>query len=103
VRITSIAPAEEDGEITVTMTVVGQTLQDVLEMVRALETSSFFATIYPVDETNLEEREGGETGIAATLKLDYVEDVRTPPEASDDPAPEPAAEPEPSADEEPQP
>ncbi len=76
VRITSIAPAEEEGEITVTMTVVGQTLQDVLEMVRALESSSFFATIYPVNESNLEEQNRGETGIAATLRLDYVEDVR---------------------------
>jgi len=78
VRITSIAPAEEEGEITVTMTVVGRTLSDVLEMVRGLESSSFFATIYPVDEANLEDEERGETGIAATLRLDYVEDVREP-------------------------
>ena len=40
VRITSIAPTEKEGEISVTMTVVGRTLQDVLEMVRALESSS---------------------------------------------------------------
>ncbi len=78
VRITSIAPAEEEGEITVTMTVVGRTLSDVLEMVRALESSSFFATIYPLDEANLEDEDRGETGIAATLRLDYVEDVRSP-------------------------
>jgi Tfp pilus assembly protein PilN len=76
VRITSIAPAEEEGEITVTMTVVGRMLSDILEMVRALESSSFFATIYPVAEANLEDEERGETGIAATLRLDYVEDVR---------------------------
>lgn len=78
VRITSIAPAEEEGEITVTMTVVGRTLKDVLELVRGLESSSFFATIYPVDEANLEDEDRGETGIAATLRLDYVEDVREP-------------------------
>jgi Tfp pilus assembly protein PilN len=84
VRITSIAPAEEEGEITVTMTVVGQTLQDVLEMVRALESSSFFATIYPVDEANLGDQDRGETGIAATLRLDYVEDVREEVAAPDD-------------------
>jgi len=82
VRITSIAPSEEEGEISVTMTVVGQTLQDVLEMVRALESSSFFATVFPLDETNLAEAERGETGIAATLELTYVEDVRTPSEPS---------------------
>lgn len=76
VRVTSIAPAEEEGEISVTMTVVGETLQDVLEMVRALESSSFFATVFPLDETNLAEAERGESGIAATLKLDYIEDVR---------------------------
>jgi Tfp pilus assembly protein PilN len=76
VRVTSISPAEEEGEITVTMTVVGRTLPDVLEMVRALESSSFFATIYPLDEANLGDEDRGETGIAATLRLDYVEDVR---------------------------
>jgi Tfp pilus assembly protein PilN len=80
VRITSISPAEEDGEITVTMTLVGRTLQDVLEMVRALESSSFFATIYPLDEANLESEDRGESGVAATLRLDYVEDVRESPE-----------------------
>jgi Tfp pilus assembly protein PilN len=92
VRITSIAPTEEEGEITVTMTVVGQTLQDVLEMVRALESSSFFATIYPVDEANLDDQEGGETGIAATLRLDYVEDVRE--EAATDEVPADSGDPE---------
>jgi Tfp pilus assembly protein PilN len=85
VRVTSISPAEEEGEITVTMTVVGRTLQDVLEMVRALESSSFFATIFPLDEANLEDEERGETGIAATLRLDYVEDVRAPSEPSSAP------------------
>jgi len=111
VRITSISPAEEEGEITVTMTVVGRTLSDVLELVRGLESSSFFATIYPLDEANLEDEQRGETGIAATLKLDYVEDVREPapagPEAPetperDDPEEEPAVEPvEPSEPSEP--
>ena len=101
VRITSIAPAEEEGEINVTMTVVGQTLRDVLEMVRALESSSFFATIYPLDEANLEDQDSGETGVAATLRLDYVEDVRVQSDVAD-PGLEPAAEQEPPLDEEPQ-
>lgn len=98
VRVTSIAPAEEEGEITVTMTVVGQALQDVLEMVRALESSSFFATVFPLDEANLAEAERGETGIAATLRLDYVEDVRT---KSEPPAPalEPSEPAEPAEEE----
>jgi Tfp pilus assembly protein PilN len=78
VRITSIAPEEEKGEILVTMTLVGRSLQDVLEMVRALESSSFFATIYPLEEANLDDETRGESGIAATLRLDYVEDVREP-------------------------
>jgi hypothetical protein len=82
VRIISIAPDEEDGEIAVTMTLVGKTLQDVLEMVRALESSSFFATIYPVEEASIEDEQSGETGIATTLRLDYVEDVREPGAAS---------------------
>jgi Tfp pilus assembly protein PilN len=76
VRVTSIVPSEEKGRISVTLTVVGRTLQDVLAMVRALESSSFFATVFPVDETNLEEQQGQGTGIAATLKLDYVEGAR---------------------------
>lgn len=92
VRITSIVPSEEEGEISVTMTVVGQTLQDVLEMVRALESSSFFATVFPLDEANLAVAERGETGIAATLRLDYIEDVRKTAEPSS-PAPEKQQEP----------
>jgi Tfp pilus assembly protein PilN len=92
VRITSIAPTEEEGEISVTMTVVGRTLQDVLELVRALESSSFFATVFPLDETNLAEAERGETGIAATLELAYVEDVRSESEPSS-PSPQEPEEP----------
>jgi Tfp pilus assembly protein PilN len=92
VRITSIAPTEKEGEISVTMTVVGRTLQDVLEMVRALESSSFFATVFPLDETNLAEAERGETGIAATLELAYVEDVRSESEPSS-PSPQEPEEP----------
>lgn len=83
VRITSIAPFEEEGQITVTLTVVGRTLQDVLEMVRALESSSFFATVFPLEESNLDDPQRSETGVAATLKLEYVEDARrkaAPPE-----------------------
>ncbi len=83
VRVTSISPSEEKGQIQVTITVVGRTLQDVLAMVRALESSSFFATVFPVDETNLEELPGQGTGIAATLKLQYVEGATRPPESPD--------------------
>jgi Tfp pilus assembly protein PilN len=97
VRITSIAPAEEEGQISVTMTVVGQTLQDVLSLVRALESSSFFATVFPLDEANLADLEKGDTGIAATLRLDYIEDVRKTGETSS-PAPEESQNPEESAE-----
>ncbi|MGH9323711.1 MAG: PilN domain-containing protein [Vicinamibacteria bacterium] len=83
VRITSIAPFEEEGQIAVTMTVVGRALHDVLDMVRALESSKFFATVFPLDESNLDDLRGGETGIAATLQLEYVEDVRSPAEPED--------------------
>lgn len=79
VRVTSITPFEDKDQISVTLTVVGRTLQDVLEMVRALESSSFFATVFPVEETNLEELSGQGTGIAATLKLQYVEAASTKP------------------------
>ncbi len=73
VRITSIAPVEEDGGITVTLSLVGRTLANVLEMVSALEASSFFANVFPLDEVDLAELgTGGESGIAATLQLRYV-------------------------------
>ena len=52
-RITSIAPVEIDGEISVTLTLVGRTLQNVLEMVSALKGSSFFATVFPLDDVDL--------------------------------------------------
>ncbi len=78
VRITSIAPVEIDGEISVTLTLVGRTLQNVLEMVSALEGSSFFATVFPLDDVDLAEMEAG-SGIAATLQLRYVDfEPRTP-------------------------
>jgi Tfp pilus assembly protein PilN len=78
VRVTSIAPAEEKGQIIVTLSVVGRTLEDVLEMVRSLESSSFFATVFPVDEANLDETLGQGTGVAATLKLQYVDGAPKP-------------------------
>jgi Tfp pilus assembly protein PilN len=95
VRITSIAPAEEDGAITVTMTLVGKELKDVLDMVKQLESSSFFATVFPVDEANLSELDRGETGVAATLHLQYVEpEQQAAPEAEGETAssPEPPKE-----------
>jgi Tfp pilus assembly protein PilN len=87
VRITSIAPFEVDGEIAVTMNVVGRTLSNVLEMVKALEASSIFATVFPLEEVDLAELgDGRETGIAATLELRYL---APPPVDSDDEAGEP--------------
>ena len=81
VRITSIAPFEDDGEIAVTMTLVGRTLTNVLEMVSALEASMLFATVFPLDEVDLAEiGNGRETGIAATLRLRYV---APPPETAE--------------------
>lgn len=77
VRITSIAPFEEDGRIAVTLNVVGRTLQAVLSMVRALEGSSFFDTVFPLDEVDLAELGAGESGIAATLRLTYVAPAET--------------------------
>lgn len=90
VRITSIAPLEVDGEISVTLTLVGRTLQNVLEMVSALEGSSFFATVFPLDEVDLADNLGAGTdsGIAATLRLRYVDFEPTTVE------PEPEAKPE---------
>ena len=73
VRITSIAPFENEGEIAVTMTLVGRTLTNVLEMVRALEASAIFATVFPLNEVDLAELgDGSETGISATLELRYL-------------------------------
>lgn len=93
VRITSIAPAEEEGEITVTMTLVGKELKDVLDMVKHLESSSFFATVFPVDEANLSELGRDETGVAATLHLQYVEpEQAAAPEAGDETASSPEPE-----------
>jgi Tfp pilus assembly protein PilN len=82
VRVTSITPTEEKGEITVTLTIVGRTLQDILEMVRALESSSFFATVFPVDESSVEKPGERDAGIAATLRLHYVEEARPSSESS---------------------
>jgi Tfp pilus assembly protein PilN len=81
VRITSIAPLEVDGEISVTLTLVGRVLQSVLEMVSALEGSSFFATVFPLDEVDLADLGAGtDSGIAATLRLRYVDFELTPAE-----------------------
>ena len=92
VRITSIAPFEDDGEIAVTMSLVGRTLTNVLEMVSALEASAIFATVFPLDEVDLAElSDGTETGIAATLNLRYV---APPPEP--DGTQEPDGPPEPA-------
>jgi Tfp pilus assembly protein PilN len=93
IRITSIAPSEEDGQITVTMTLVGKDLRNVLEMVKQLESSSFFATVFPINEANLEDLGRDETGVVATLHLQYLEQERpVAPEIEDETAPSPAPE-----------
>jgi Tfp pilus assembly protein PilN len=72
VRIASISPGdpgEEPGQIEVNLQVVGRTLNDVLELVKRLETDDVFATVLPLREGETE-REGG--GIAATLTLQYL-------------------------------
>ncbi len=83
VRITSIAPFDDEGEIAVNMTLVGRTLTNVLEMVSALEASMIFATVFPLDEVDLAGiGDGSATGIAATLQLRYL----APPPEPDEPA-----------------
>ena len=57
----------------VTLDVVGRTLANVLQMVTALETSSYFAMVFPLDEVDLSEMGGDDSGIAATLQLHYVD------------------------------
>ena len=89
IRITSIAPTEEEGETTVTMTLVGQDLRSVLEMVKQLESSSFFATVFPIDEANLDDLGRNETGVVATLHLQYVGQKRS---IEDEMAPSPESE-----------
>jgi len=69
IRIKSIAPKEEEGEITVRLSVVGRSIEDVLEMVRRLEESRWFASVMPLDEGEEDPREG--SGVTATLTLNY--------------------------------
>ena len=67
VRITSIVPSEEQGQIQVRLHVAGRTLADILEMVGELEANQLFGTVLPLDETQENDGEGG--GVAATLIL----------------------------------
>ncbi|MFQ5790646.1 MAG: PilN domain-containing protein [Acidobacteriota bacterium] len=69
IRVTSISPKEKDGKTQVTLTVVGRSLEDVLEMVRRLEASRLFRTVLPVNERLDDDSKGG--GVAATLTLRY--------------------------------
>jgi len=90
IRIVSISPSETDGRIEVTLSVVGRTLADVLLMVKALEASSFFASVFPLDEVDLEELGGREIGTGATLRLQYVDAANralSPRSVAEEPAP----------------
>ena len=83
VRIRSVAPFEADGRMAVTLDVVGRTLANVLQMVTALETSAYFAMVFPLDEVDLSEMGGDDSGIAATLQLHYVEPDPSPDAATE--------------------
>ena len=75
------------------MTLVGRDLRNVLEMVKQLESSSFFATVFPIDEANLDDLGRDETGVVATLHLQYLEQERSvAPEIEDETAPSPEPE-----------
>ena len=71
VRVTSITPGEEDGNIVVTMTLVGRQLTNILETVRELEGSGLFGKAFPLEEAY--EEETGE--IVVVLQLLYAEAV----------------------------
>ena len=73
VKIVSIQPIEIDGHITVNLALIGKKLANVIEMVTALEASSSFNMVFPLNEVELSELTTGETGIAATLGLQYVD------------------------------
>ena len=72
VKIVSIQPIEIDSNITVNLALIGKKLANVIEMVTALEASSSFNMVFPLNEVELSELSTGETGIAATLGLQYV-------------------------------
>jgi Tfp pilus assembly protein PilN len=99
VLIKSVAPAElgeeeTDGQIQVSLEVVGRSLDDVLEMVKRLEANRLFNTVLPLKESTEEERDGG--GVAATLTLQYLPpradsvSARAEPEGQQETAPVPA-------------
>jgi Tfp pilus assembly protein PilN len=75
VRITSISPSAAQGEVQVSMTTVGRSLEDLLELVRTLEESRFFGTVMPVNEAH--QQEGG--SVAATITLRYLAEEDEPP------------------------
>ncbi len=70
VRITSIAPTEIAGDLLVRLSIVGRSLEDVLEMVTRLEASRLFETVLPMDE--MQEGDGGTGGVEATLSLRFL-------------------------------
>ena len=73
VKIVSIQPIDIDGHMTVNLALIGKKLANIIEMVTALEASSSFNMVFPLNEVELSELSTGETGIAATLGLQYVD------------------------------
>lgn len=68
VRITSLRPSvARDGTITVTMTVAGQSVDDIEQFMANLEETTAFSEVYPLDD---EPAEGG--GVRASLEGKYA-------------------------------
>ncbi len=68
VRITSLRPSvERDGEVTVTMTVAAESVDDIEQFMANLEATTAFSDVYPLDD---EPAEGG--GVRASLEGKYA-------------------------------
>ena len=68
VRITSLRPSvERDGEVTITMTVAAESVDEIEQFMANLEATSAFSEVYPLDD---EPAEGG--GIRASLEGKYA-------------------------------
>jgi Tfp pilus assembly protein PilN len=68
VRITSLRPSvERDGEVTVTMTVAAESVDDIEQFMANLEATTAFSEVYPLDD---EPAEDG--GVRASLEGKYA-------------------------------